>query len=64
MVVETEHPVFGTVRQTGSPFKTAGVGESMTRAPGLGEHTDEVLKGLLGYSQEQVDGLRQSGAIG
>ena len=27
----------------------------------LGEHTDEVLKGLLGYSDEQVEMLREKG---
>jgi crotonobetainyl-CoA:carnitine CoA-transferase CaiB-like acyl-CoA transferase len=28
------------------------------RAPHLGEHTDEVLKRLLGYSEEQLRALR------
>jgi crotonobetainyl-CoA:carnitine CoA-transferase CaiB-like acyl-CoA transferase len=31
------------------------------RAPHLGEHTDEVLKRLLGYSDEQLAALRGKG---
>ncbi len=32
-------------------------------APILGEHNDEVLKSLLGYSQEKLDELRAAGVI-
>jgi crotonobetainyl-CoA:carnitine CoA-transferase CaiB-like acyl-CoA transferase len=64
MVIEAAHPVFGTVRQVGPPFKTEGVHGSVSRAPALGEHTDEVLKELLGYGQDRIDKLRESGAIG
>ena len=32
-------------------------------APILGEHNDEVLKGLLGYTQEKLDELRAAGVI-
>jgi formyl-CoA transferase len=32
------------------------------RAPGLGEHNDEVLK-QLGFSSSEIDGLRTGGAI-
>jgi crotonobetainyl-CoA:carnitine CoA-transferase CaiB-like acyl-CoA transferase len=34
------------------------------RAPALGEHTDEILDQLLGYSDERVAQLRTSGALG
>jgi crotonobetainyl-CoA:carnitine CoA-transferase CaiB-like acyl-CoA transferase len=64
MVVEVEHPVSGRLRQTASPFKTAGVGGSFTRAPALGEHTLEVLTDLLGYSVDRIEQIRASGAIG
>jgi formyl-CoA transferase len=33
------------------------------RSPTLGEHTDEILKDVLGYSEEQVAKLRNSGAF-
>jgi crotonobetainyl-CoA:carnitine CoA-transferase CaiB-like acyl-CoA transferase len=31
--------------------------------PALGEHTQEILTKLLGYTQAQIDGLRGNGAI-
>jgi formyl-CoA transferase len=31
--------------------------------PLLGQHTDEVLRGLLGYSASEVEKLRAAGAL-
>lgn len=31
--------------------------------PDLGEHTDEVLRGELGYSEQKIAELRASGVI-
>ena len=64
MVVEMEHSSLGTVKQVGIPFKFAG--EAMRPrgfGPGIGEHTEDVL-GSAGYSAEQIDSLRASGAVG
>ncbi|MDP6495618.1 MAG: CaiB/BaiF CoA-transferase family protein, partial [Dehalococcoidia bacterium] len=38
-------------------------GQVGSGAPRLGEHNDEVLGGLLGYSNDKIDGLRASGAV-
>jgi crotonobetainyl-CoA:carnitine CoA-transferase CaiB-like acyl-CoA transferase len=35
-----------------------------THAPTVGEHTDEVLRDLLGYGDDRIDALRASGALG
>jgi crotonobetainyl-CoA:carnitine CoA-transferase CaiB-like acyl-CoA transferase len=35
-----------------------------THAPTVGEHTDEVLRDLLGYGDDRIDALRNSGALG
>jgi len=35
-----------------------------TRAPTVGQHTDEVLRDVLGYDAERVAGLRSTGALG
>src|SRR5262249_31917232 len=35
-----------------------------THAPTVGEHTDEVLRELLGYGDDRIDALRASGALG
>jgi crotonobetainyl-CoA:carnitine CoA-transferase CaiB-like acyl-CoA transferase len=35
-----------------------------TRAPKVGEHTDEVLADVLGYEEPRIAGLRDGGALG
>ena len=35
-----------------------------TRAPKVGEHTDEVLRDVLGYDSTRIAQLRDSGALG
>jgi crotonobetainyl-CoA:carnitine CoA-transferase CaiB-like acyl-CoA transferase len=35
-----------------------------TKAPTVGQHTDEVLRDLLGYDDERVAALRRDGALG
>jgi crotonobetainyl-CoA:carnitine CoA-transferase CaiB-like acyl-CoA transferase len=35
-----------------------------TKAPTVGQHTDEVLRSLLGYDDERLAALRSSGALG
>jgi crotonobetainyl-CoA:carnitine CoA-transferase CaiB-like acyl-CoA transferase len=43
MVVSVPHPVFGTLRQVGSPIKIAGVRPDYRPASALGADTDAVL---------------------
>jgi crotonobetainyl-CoA:carnitine CoA-transferase CaiB-like acyl-CoA transferase len=59
-----EHPAFGRLREIASPVRTAGSAASPAPAPRLGEHTDEILRGLLGYDTRRIAGLRTSGALG
>jgi formyl-CoA transferase len=48
----------------GNPVKLSAVAEGPeTRVPWLGEHTDEVLAAELGYDEERLAHLRESGAI-
>jgi len=35
-----------------------------TKAPELGEHTDSVLRDVLGYDDAKVASLRDAGALG
>ncbi|MBI2856079.1 MAG: CoA transferase, partial [Chloroflexi bacterium] len=59
-----EHPVAGTVRHTGSPiFNNNGWWSIRRPAPLLGQHTQEVLEGELGYSQEDARRLAQGESI-
>lgn len=63
MVVEVEHPVVGRVKTVFSPIKMSDTPpEIRLMAPVLGEHTDEVLRGL-GYGDDEVATLRAEGAI-
>ena len=64
MVVETEHPRFGTVRQVASPVRVGDDPPSHRRAPLLDEHADDVLQGLLGYHPALIEELRRAGAFG
>jgi crotonobetainyl-CoA:carnitine CoA-transferase CaiB-like acyl-CoA transferase len=59
MIVETEHPVFGTIRQVASPIAFSGTLRKHRRAPALGEHTGEILRDYLKYSDKQIAELRQ-----
>jgi formyl-CoA transferase len=61
-IVEVEHPTRGRHLTVGNPIKMSDSPTEVTRAPLLGEHTDEVLK-ELGYSAEDLELLRGEGAI-
>jgi len=64
LVQETEHPTAGTVRLTGFPYKLSHTPASVRRPPPLlGQHTEEVLAGLLGYTATEVADLREQGII-
>lgn len=55
----------GVRRTIGRPWKMSGAELAITRpAPQLGEHNREVLTGLLGYSEAEVDAMEKSQAIG
>ena len=64
IVVETEHPVAGLMRQARPAERMDGTPSEITRpAPTLGEHTREVLE-EAGLSATEIDALRQGGALG
>ena len=64
MLIEMEHPKVGKLKIAGSGFKMSETPGRVTgRAPSLGEHNEEVLGGILGYSPETIDGLRKAGVI-
>ena len=63
MVVDVDSPLGGTERQLGLPIKIAGEeARAPGRAPRLGEHDDPVLA-ELGYSVEEIAGLRAKGVV-
>ena len=58
-----DHPELGPAAYTSPPFRLDGERVELSRPPLLGEHTDEVLAGMLGYSAERIAALRASGVI-
>lgn len=64
MVVAVPHPTAGMVKLVASPMKFSRTPCQIHRHPPLlGEHTEEVLSAVLGYSQEEIDALRREGAV-
>ena len=63
LVQEVDSPVSGRQRVVGPPYRLSETPASVRRAaPGLGEHTEEVL-GSIGYEPAEIDSLRRRGAI-
>lgn len=54
MVIETEHPRFGTVRQVRSAVRVGAAVPEYRRAPQRNEDADYVLRELLGYGADRV----------
>jgi crotonobetainyl-CoA:carnitine CoA-transferase CaiB-like acyl-CoA transferase len=63
LIVETEHPRYGTVRQVASPVRVGDQPPAYRRAPRRGEDLDYVAS-LLGYDEHRLQKLRSSGAFG
>src|ERR1700748_1804521 len=62
-VVEVDHPGRGKYLTVGNPVKMSDSPADVRRSPLLGEHTDEVLRKVLGYSDKEVADIKASGAI-
>lgn len=60
---DVEHPVAGELRYPRAPIQMSGTPAVTERAPLLGEHTHEVLAGLLGLSKEELDVLHGNQVI-
>jgi len=64
MVQEIDHPTAGRVKLVGIPVKfSATPGEIRLPPPLLGQHTEEVLTGLLGLTASEIAALRSDGVI-
>ncbi len=64
MVVDVQLHSGETVQMPGNPIKlSAARPRRYTHPPQLGEHTDDVLGGLAGYSEQQLAHLKALGAI-
>jgi crotonobetainyl-CoA:carnitine CoA-transferase CaiB-like acyl-CoA transferase len=63
-IVECTHPVAGAVETVGPPVRLSDTPGSIRRpAPLLGEHSEEVLRARLGFSDQEIARLRAARII-
>ena len=62
-VVEVDHPARGKYLTVGNPVKMSDSITEVKRSPLLGEHTEEILGNVLGYSENEIAEIKTSGAI-
>ena len=62
-VVEVDHPTRGPYLTVGNPIKLSDLPADVRRSPLLGEHTDEVLRDVLRYSDKEIAAIKASGAL-
>jgi formyl-CoA transferase/CoA:oxalate CoA-transferase len=60
IILEMEHQLGGKVRLVGCPIKMNDLSpDNYLTPPLLGQHTDEVLTKILGYSEEQISNIKK-----
>ena len=62
-VVEVDHPERGNYLTIGNPIKLSDSVAQVRRSPLLGEHTDEILKEVVGLDDNEITAAREEGAI-
>jgi formyl-CoA transferase len=62
-VVEVDHPTRGAYLTVGNPVKLSASPSEVVRSPLLGEHTDDILRTVVGFGDEEIAAAREEGAI-
>ena len=62
-IVDVEHPERGNYLTVGNPIKLSDSPSDVLRSPLLGEHTDEILKDVLGMSDSDISEAKKMGAV-
>ena len=62
-MVEVDHPGRGPYLTIGNPIKLSDSPSTVVRSPLLGEHTEEILKDVLGFDANKLAEIRASGAL-
>src|SRR6476646_1699310 len=62
-VVAVDHPGRGKYLTVGNPVKMSDSVTKVMRSPLLGEHTDEILKDVLGFKAAEISEIKNSGAL-
>jgi len=64
LIVETEHPLFGTVKQLASPVNFGSQEKAYRRAPMRNEDFGYAIREILGYDSATIAQLGNEGAFG
>lgn len=65
LISSIPHPLAGEIPAIGAPFKMFGTPLADPVAPPvLGQHTQEILRSVLGYGDARISTLQESGALG
>ena len=62
-VVEVDHPERGPYLTVGNPIKLSDSPSDVERSPLMGEHTEEILKDIVGLSDQEIKDAKEEGAI-
>ncbi|EFL87515.1 formyl-CoA transferase [Ahrensia sp. R2A130] len=63
-MVKVPHPERGEYLSVGCPIKMSDSAVDVERSPLLGEHTNDILTDVLGYSGDDLERVKASGAVG
>ena len=62
-VVEVDHPERGKYLTVGNPVKLSDSPAEVVRSPLLGEHTDDILRDVVGMSDDEIAAAKEEGAV-
>ena len=64
IVTEVPHPTAGTVKLVRNPMRlSASPADNAVAPPLLGQHTDDIVRDLLGHSDDEIAALRAKGVL-
>ena len=65
MIVDVTDKVAGTIKIAGNPVKMSTLDEEVSRPPvaTVGQHNEEILGDLLGYTSDEIEQMREEGVI-
>jgi formyl-CoA transferase len=62
-IFDLEHPTRGRFSVIGCAVRLLDSPVALSRAPLIGEHTEEALRSLAGYTREEIQQLREKRVI-
>jgi len=62
-IVEVDHPTRGKYLTVGNPIKLSDSPSDVVASPLLGEHTEDILRDIIGFNNAEIEKARAEGAI-